>query len=247
MSGYGRTQEGSKTSNSSGEDPVSDRIIVFTRYPVPGKTKTRLISVLGVRGAAELQRCMTEDTIKWVLQLREYRPVSVEIRYEGGRKDLMEGWLGMNMSYRHQGRGDLGQRMSRAFEEAFQSGMKFVVILGTDCPDLPRGIVETAFRALRQSDVVLGPVIDGGYYLIGFRNDTFLPKAFEGIHWGSDTVFQETFDILEKAGCSINLLLEWWDVDTLADVKELFYRNQETHFRSSKTIASLEKYGNILK
>jgi rSAM/selenodomain-associated transferase 1 len=224
---------------------VCERFIVFTRYPEPGKAKTRLIPVLGTQGAAELHRCMAEDTIGWAIQLKKYHLVTVEVRYDGGSKDLMEKWLGRNVSYLHQGSGDLGERMSRAFVEAFQAGIKFVIIAGTDCPDLEMDIVLSAFGMLRQCDVVLGPAKDGGYYLIGFRSDTFLLEAFEGIHWGSETVLEQTMNILEMAGCNIHLLSEWRDVDTFADLRELFYRSHDTGFWYSKTISYLLKHEEI--
>jgi hypothetical protein len=72
----------------------------------------------------------------------------------------------------------------------------------------------------------MGPAFDGGYYLIGFREDTFLPEAFQGISWGTGGVFQETMAILNEAGRDVHVLERWGDVDTLDDLKELVYRNR---------------------
>jgi rSAM/selenodomain-associated transferase 1 len=146
-----------------------ERLVLFTRYPEPGKTKTRLIPVLGPNGASDLQQQMTEHVLNRVRDLVESRPVDMEVRYEGGKQGLMEEWLGKRISYRSQGSGDLGARMARAFAEAFQQGLNRVVIIGSDCPGITEITARTAFELLGQFDVVLGPANDGGYYLIGLR------------------------------------------------------------------------------
>ncbi|MEJ2719144.1 MAG: TIGR04282 family arsenosugar biosynthesis glycosyltransferase [Deltaproteobacteria bacterium] len=147
--------------------PEKERLIVFTRYPEAGRTKTRLIPVLGIHGAAELHRNMTEHTMGSVRALTGLRSVSVEVRYEGGNRDLMAGWLGRDLSYRKQGPGDLGDRQALAFEEAFKTGMARVILIGTDCPARNEHDIQQGFDALTRHDLVLGPANDGGYHLIG--------------------------------------------------------------------------------
>jgi hypothetical protein len=95
--------------------------------------------------------------------------------------------------------------------------------------------------------VVLGPSFDGGYYLIGFRDDTFLPAVFEGISWGSSTVFQNTLEGIKNAGCNVSLLPIWGDVDTIVDVKNLVRRNRDTAFKSSYTISYLRRNNIMLE
>ena len=143
-----------------------EHLIVFTRYPEPGTAKTRLIPLLGADGAADLQRKMTEHTLLQVKRLSTQRALSVEIRYEGGNKNLMQTWLGQNFEYRPQSSGDLGQRMKRSFEDAFGAGATTAVIIGTDIPEITEGIIEKAFVVLQQKNMALGPAKDGGYYLI---------------------------------------------------------------------------------
>ena len=222
-------------------------LIVFTRYPEPGKTKTRLIPVLGSEVACELHRCMTEDTMKWALQLRSDRVANLEVRYDRGTDLLMKEWLGEDLWYCNQGGGDLGNRMSRAFKEAFRSKMKCVIIVGTDCPDMGVDIVCSAFTMLHKRDAVIGPAKDGGYYLIGFRADTFLPETFREIHWGAKTVFQETMNILKCAGRTVHLLKEKGDVDRFSDLKELFHRGCDRQFLALKTTSFLQKYEKIFQ
>ncbi|MBP1715652.1 MAG: hypothetical protein H6Q42_3855, partial [Deltaproteobacteria bacterium] len=138
-----------------------DRLIIFVRYPEPGKTKTRLIPALGPEGAADLHRRMSEHTLAWTRKLQNASAVSLEIRFAGGNENRFHQWLGSDIPCFHQGNGDLGERMARAFNEAFQAGMSRVILVGTDCPDLTEGLVEKALEALNHHDVVLGPARDG--------------------------------------------------------------------------------------
>ena len=218
-----------------------EQIIIFTRFPEPGKTKTRLIPVFGEEGAADLQRCMTEDTLERVLRLNKERSISIEIHYEGGNSEVMKRWFGKDVVCQPQESGHLGERMLRAFMKSFDVGYERVLIIGTDSPDLSIHLLQNAFDALSHSDVIIGPARDGGYYLIGFRKNDFSPEVFEGIDWGTDKVFKKTLNFLKKTGSKIHLLPKWNDVDTLNDLKDLVNRNQNTEFMSSKTIAYIFK------
>ena len=197
-------------------NPVHEGLIIFTRYPEPGKTKTRLIPSLGPDGAAGLQRRMTEHTLTRVREFQGYRTVSVEVRYEGGNKHLIEQWLGADIPSRPQGIGDLGQRMARAFHEAFQAGMGRVVLVGTDIPHITPRILQGAFESLRSTDVVLGPARDGGYYLIGMRRAS--PQLFVDLPWGTEKVMERTKHIAHDLGLSVVLLDTLEDVDRPEDL-----------------------------
>ncbi|MHC5676292.1 TIGR04282 family arsenosugar biosynthesis glycosyltransferase [Nostoc sp.] len=191
-------------------------LIIFTRYPEPGKTKTRLIPVLGSVGAANLQRQMTEYTIFQVEELQKAIAISVEVRFTGGDLQLMQDWLGLDLVYHSQGEGDLGSRMVRSLGNAFQSGAENVIIIGTDCPGVNAQILATAFENLHAFDLVLGPASDGGYYLIGLRQP--MPELFVKIEWGTAQVFQKTVDIAQKLNLShVNLSL-LADVDRPEDL-----------------------------
>jgi uncharacterized protein len=197
-------------------DSLKQHLIIFTRYPEPGKTKTRLIPALGDVGAANLQRQMTEYTILQVKQLQHKIPISFEVRFAGGNLQLMQDWLGLPLVYHSQGGGDLGQRMERSLVDAFQSGMEQVIIIGTDCPGVNSGLLATAFEQLRSCDLVLGPALDGGYYLIGLRQ--LIPKLFVNIDWGSPKVLQQTVDIAQKLNLSHTYLRVLGDVDRPEDL-----------------------------
>jgi uncharacterized protein len=192
------------------------RLIIFTRYPEPGKTKTRLIPALGTVGAANLQREMTEHTIFQVQELQKAIAISVEVRFAGGNLQLMQDWLGSDLVYQSQGEGDLGSRMARSLFDAFQSGAEKVIIIGTDCPGVNVQVLATAFEKLHTSDLVLGPAIDGGYYLIGLRQP--IPELFVNIEWGTAQVFHKTVEIAQKLHVSYVNLSPLGDVDRPEDL-----------------------------
>jgi len=191
-------------------------LIVFTRYPEPGKTKTRMIPLLGSEGAAMLQRQMTEHTLAQVKQLQSQHPISVEVYFAGGNPQLMQSWLGSGIVYRSQGEGDLGCRMVSALQSAFNNGSSGVVIIGTDCPGVNVLVMEQAFEALSNYDLVLGPAQDGGYYLIGVRR--LIPELFSGISWGTSEVLQQTVEIAKQIDLAIAYLPTLADVDRPEDL-----------------------------
>ncbi|AFZ27664.1 hypothetical protein Cylst_5664 [Cylindrospermum stagnale PCC 7417] len=199
-------------------------LIVFTRYPEPGKTKTRLIPALGNVGAANLQRQMTEHTIFQVKELQKTTALSVEVRFAGGDLQLMQDWLGLGLVYQSQGGGDLGERMMRSLLDAFQSGAEQVIIIGSDCPGLSEQILATAFEQLQVFDLVLGPAIDGGYYLIGLRQP--MPELFMNIAWGTAQVCQKTVDIALELNLSLIYLPPLADVDRPEDL-QIWHQNLE--------------------
>ncbi|MDJ0616295.1 MAG: TIGR04282 family arsenosugar biosynthesis glycosyltransferase [Calothrix sp. MO_192.B10] len=191
-------------------------LIVFTRYPEPGKTKTRLITALGAEGAANLQRQMTEHTLSQVKKLQTITPTSVEIRFADGNLQLMQTWLGDDLLYQSQGAGDLGQRMARSLLDALQGGAQRIVFIGIDCPGVNADILTTAFQQLDSYDLVIGPAIDGGYYLIGLKQ--YIPELFANIDWGTAMVWQQTIDIAQQLNLSQAQLLPLADVDRPEDL-----------------------------
>jgi rSAM/selenodomain-associated transferase 1 len=192
-------------------------LIIFTRYPEPGKTKTRLIPALGAEGAAEFHRQMTEKTVKMVREFAASYPVSTEIRYTGGNLALMQAWLGVDLRYNLQGSGDLGDRLRESFREAFKIEKTAVMAIGTDCLDLSLEILSEAFDRLKQQDIILGPADDGGYYLIGLSR--FVPELFTGIRWGSSEVFQQTLTVCQQLDLLVGFLPQLADIDRPEDLK----------------------------
>ncbi|MBI4782444.1 MAG: TIGR04283 family arsenosugar biosynthesis glycosyltransferase [Oscillatoriophycideae cyanobacterium NC_groundwater_1537_Pr4_S-0.65um_50_18] len=199
-----------------------DRLIIFSRYPQPGKAKTRLIPALGAEAAANLQRQMTEHTLAQVSLLAAKQPLATEIWFAAGDAPdeqgvrLMQDWLGSRWNYVPQGAGDLGDRMAQAFAAAFATGAASVVTIGTDCPGLNAARMAQAFRSLQDHDLVLGPATDGGYYLIGLRRS--VAELFVGIAWSTDRVFSQTMTIAQNLGLTIATLEQLTDIDRPEDL-----------------------------
>jgi rSAM/selenodomain-associated transferase 2/rSAM/selenodomain-associated transferase 1 len=193
------------------------RLILFGRYPLPGKTKTRLIPALGPLGAAELQRRLTEKSLATIMAPGQC-PAPVEFCHTGAGHGRVRRWLGRpHVRLSRQRGGDLGQRMRHAVYRAMDQGCRQVVLVGTDIPRMTPGHIRAAFEALNRRDVVLGPSRDGGYWLVGLRCKVDL---FQGVPWGGSQVLQRTLDKAEKLGLTVRLLELLGDVDTEDDLRD---------------------------
>lgn len=195
---------------------MQQHLIIFSRYPEAGKTKTRLIPALGPEGAANLQREMTEYILLKAQMLQAQIPLSLEVRFAGGNSQLMTDWLGSDIIYQPQGEGDLGMRMVRSLSEAFENGAEKSIIIGTDCPSIDLEILTLAFEYLTNKDLVLGPAIDGGYYLIGSCRS--IPELFVDVDWGTDKVLRQTVNIAEKLNLAVGYLPTLADIDRPEDL-----------------------------
>ena len=203
-----------------GREAYQSGIIIFTRFPEPGLTKTRLISALGADGACRLHRAMTETIIGRVRRLRKSFPMEVEIHFSGGSRGQMAGWLGLDWDYVEQSDADLGARMAQAFRRAFRLGWEQVILIGSDLPDLTTSLILEAFRQLENHDLVLGPARDGGYYLIGLKKSR--PELFrDHIPWGTAEVLKKTRATADRLGLTIAYLAMLRDVDLPEDLAGL--------------------------
>ena len=195
---------------------MSETLIIFSRYPEPGKTKTRMIPALGAEGAAQLQREMTEHTLNTAKRLLSDRNIKIEIHFVGGNAELMRQWLGQDLQCIPQAVGDLGDKMRSGFDRAFGLNTQRVVTIGIDCPDIDPTILNDAFDSLRTQDLVLGSAEDGGYYLIGLNHS--VPQLFSNIDWGTERVLTQTKKIAEELDLQIHYLPTLSDVDRPEDL-----------------------------
>ncbi len=199
--------------------PPQKMLIVFTRLPVPGRTKTRLIPTLGEDGAAVLQDQMTRHTLDIARRWRRQagQSAAVEVRFTGGRAQDMRKHFGADLDYQDQGTGSLGERMHRACVDTLRSPNDQLVIIGSDCPEITPLTLHRAFSSLAgNADLTLGPARDGGYYLIGMSRPQ--PGLFHRIDWGTGRVLRQSLDAVRAAGLRITLLDERDDVDEAYDL-----------------------------
>lgn len=192
------------------------RLILFTRPPIPGMVKSRMIPALGADGAVCLHRRLVLRTLRTAHRFCRDHRLDLEIRFAGDDIGLMQHWLGDSWIFRPQAGGDLGHRMSAALAESFSEGSPATVLIGSDCPDLSSVELAAAFDALRQQPAVFGPAADGGYYLVGLTRPQ--PRLFEDIPWGSNMVLARSLERMRGLGISPALLQTLDDLDRPEDL-----------------------------
>ena len=180
-------------------------LIIFYRNPELGKVKTRLAATIGDAKAYSIYLLLSEHTRNIVEKLTLQK-----VLYYSDFIDTEDNWSTAVNEKLVQSGNDLGEKMETAFRTGFTSGYKSICIIGTDCLDLSTRIIKEAFRKLLTHDVVIGPAVDGGYYLLGMNY--LHPIVFKNKNWGSNSVLTETLYDLQMSG------LSFWQLETLNDI-----------------------------
>ncbi|ADJ25713.1 Protein of unknown function DUF2064 [Dehalogenimonas lykanthroporepellens BL-DC-9] len=192
-------------------------VLMMCRLPIPGRVKTRLAAGLGADQATAIYSRCVETLFAAVDELQ----LHIEKRiYAASAADApgLRRWSGHRYAVVIQPEGDLGARLEKGFADAFKAGFKKVIITASDVPAIDTAILEQALNGLNDSDIVIGPSPDGGYYLIGLRRDA--PKLFKDIPWSSGEVLAATSARAKELGMSIHRLTELADIDTVDDWRE---------------------------
>jgi hypothetical protein len=203
-------------------------MMVFAKAPVPGRVKTRLAPLVDADRAAELHLSFVKDVLSRLegfadradIELHTDIPCAAWPEFPGPR--------------RLQPEGDLGVKMYTALLGALAAGRPQAIIVGADSPNLPQGHLEALLAA--PADVALGPAEDGGYYAIAARRAH--PAMFKGVPWSTDKALEETIAAVRRAGLSVELAPEWYDVDSPEDLLRLARESTPPHTR-----AWLKKHG----
>jgi rSAM/selenodomain-associated transferase 1 len=205
---------------------LNDRcILFFVRNPERGEVKTRLAATLGQNVARDLYRCFILDMLS---ALESTGFPFVICYYPEDALDDLKGIVGDRYAFQPQYGEDLGERMKNGMVDSFAQGLDQAIVIGSDIPDLPQAFIRESFAALETYDSVIGPAFDGGYYLIGFKQKSFLPEVFQGIEWGMDSVLTRTLDILRDNQHTAYLLPSLRDIDTVEDLRGLFQKHEGT-------------------
>jgi uncharacterized protein len=187
-------------------------LAVIAKEPVAGLAKTRLVPALGEEGAARAAAAMLADTLATV------RSVGADpwlcFTPAGARERLRR--LAPGFRLLAQAPGDLGDRLAACLADLLAAGADRVAIVGADTPHVPIASYRRAFALLEQNDVVLGPAIDGGYYLVAAK--TARPELFVGIPMGTDMVLSETLARATRDGLVVALLPPLRDLDRVEDL-----------------------------
>ena len=195
--------------------PVS--VIVMAKAPVAGFAKTRLIPALGAEGAAALAERLLRHAVAEA-RVAALGPVELCCAPDQHHPAFarLAGLPGLVLS--DQGDGDLGARMSRAFERRLV-GASAALMIGTDAPALDAAVLRRAAEALDHHDAVFVPALDGGYALIGLRRPA--PSLFDAMTWSTSTVMARTRERLAAARLRHTELALLADIDEAADLVHL--------------------------
>lgn len=193
---------------------MNGKIIIFSRAPVSGEAKTRLIPALGAQGAAALQAMLLHLTLETALET--CAPCELWCAPSAGHPALEPFRQQYAVEFRTQQGADLGERMTYAFAQTLQSA-DAALLIGADCPNIYPTYLRAAMTTLAGgSDVVLGPANDGGYILIGLKKPA--PELFAGIPWGGERVLDMTREKLRQLKLKWRELPPMNDLDTPADL-----------------------------
>ncbi|MBC7381486.1 MAG: TIGR04282 family arsenosugar biosynthesis glycosyltransferase [Bacteroidia bacterium] len=188
-------------------------LIIFQKNKVKGKVKTRLAATVGEENALNVFKFLVDHTyaISFDTNAKKFLFFSDFIETSNATTSDF-------MRMIQQGSG-LGERMSNAFQYVFNAGFTKVIIIGTDCYEINASIINEAFDLLNTNKFVIGPAVDGGYYLLGMTKNT--PNIFENKHWSTDTVYEDTLTDFKNSGATYTKLVVLSDIDTEADLREL--------------------------
>lgn len=190
-------------------------VIVFCREPEPGRVKTRLIPLLGERVAAQLSHAFTVDALRKAADVRAARIVIAGSAEGGlaGSSYFRRMARRFKASLIDQGCGHMGVRMARVLQPYAVGG---AVLIGVDTPSMPVAMLRRNLAMLRRAQAVLGPSLDGGYYLVGVRGSVL--DIFRGIRWGGRRVLDDTVTRLKQHRTRYLLGPAWYDVDRPSDL-----------------------------
>jgi len=192
------------------------KLLVFAKVPRPGRVKTRLCPPLGAEQATRLYAAMVGDAIEAYASLG----FSVRVYVAPDPDPFPAELLPPRVTVHTQMGVGLGERMLHALEDAFSDGAERAVLIGTDHPTLPLAYITQAFEAVSSPEtVVLGPTLDGGYYLVGMSRS--YPELFMGMTYSHPGVLEETLDRATATDASVTLLRSWYDVDDVASLQHL--------------------------
>ena len=197
-------------------------IIAFVKNPVPGQVKTRLIPHLSAAQAASLYQAFLVDWCNALSTISAAHRIIAYTPPEG--LNALQTLIGEAPVYIPQQGETLGERLIAAARWACDRNYTKFLFVGSDSPTLPIQYVEHALGLLESRDVVIGPSVDGGYYLIGFSQHgaaLLIPTIFEEITWSTEIVFRQTLRKIQAVNARLGLLPPWYDVDTPAGLQLL--------------------------
>ncbi|RYM32123.1 glycosyltransferase [Brumimicrobium glaciale] len=191
-------------------------LIIMTKNPELGKCKTRLAKTLGDKKALEIYIKLIDYTAKIAKEVEADKFIySTDVLTDSKR------WECPNTFFSIQSKGDLGERMNNAVQNVLNQGYEKIIILGSDCAEINSSDINSAFDQLNNHDYILGPALDGGYYLIGMKEVS--PTLFHDMIWSTEHVLSDSISRIKAKNSSYFLLEEKSDIDFEEDLKREGY------------------------
>ena len=200
------------------EDKCSNALILFTRVPVPGHTKTRLMPFLSGNECAALHTRI----IKKVFEDVSDADADIFVFYtpEDKKRILRNILQGASYEFVPQTGDNLGDRMGNAFRHVFGKNYKKAVLVGTDIPDVSKKIIDEALGLLDENEYVINPTFDGGFYLLGMKDQ--YTDLWQIEEYGNAGVFEATMNKLNACGIRTAVGTRLQDIDTKEDLHEYY-------------------------
>ena len=194
-------------------------LLIFVKNPIKGKVKTRLAATIGDQAALEIYNELLMYTENCTRAVFAHKTV-----YYSDFLGAGDMWSEEIYDKSTQTGDDLGERMANAFDDAFAKGTEQVAIIGSDCFEITAEIIEDAFNQLAYHDVVIGPALDGGYYLLALKSPC--KELFKNIDWSTNKVFSQTLEICRKLGLETKTLKVLSDIDNESDLIRIGYQQK---------------------
>lgn len=208
---------------------MKQAIIIFTRVPAAGRTKTRLMPFLSEEECAGLHK----EFIRDIYESCKKAEADIIICYTPEpQKEILCTFLKDDTPFVPQIDGDLGKRMECAFKDAFDRGYERAVLIGTDIPQITPEILNDAFKTLDSCDIVINPTKDGGYYLIGMKENH--ESVWNIKRYGTNTVIKDTLDQLKNVKLIVSVGTMCRDIDTKEDLRELYVELEKQKIKGPK-------------
>lgn len=204
-------------------DKEKNAILIFTRVPLPGQTKTRLMPYLSGEECASLH----QRFIREIYRICRNVQADILVFYTPEDKaGILADIVGKEQKLYVQQGEDLGEKMRNAFHKAFELGYESCVLIGTDIPQIKERNLNEAFRQLQNHDIVINPTKDGGYYLIGMKEDH--DEIWQVERYGTNTVIADTLKHIENLNLSVSQGEMLQDIDTKEDLLEVYGEQLES-------------------
>jgi len=218
---------------SSGSDRV---LVIMAKAPRAGAVKTRLASSLSPEAVTGFYRCLLDDTLALA---RSLSGVGVAIMCPESDENELARVAGNQASVVAQKGDGLAAGLTSVFAH-FAEGQRRIIAFNSDSPHLPRSVLEDAFETLAGHDVVVGPTLDGGYYLVGAKASH--PTLFAGDGMGTSSALQRLLSRARALELSVGLAVPFYDIDVADDLTRLAKELRLAPARAPRTAAWLNEW-----